>query len=170
MKTSVPFNQAWYGRARRPVRSSRTFARAIPSEAAHHEGEGGGAMARPKTDTRRKDGTRTTMADPVAMDPLATMAYMMARERLQERLAPAPLTDHASPSPKQVAGGATGPRRGYGGWPTDSNPPGLSPEVERRPRRWGMPEHRTVFQVSTTATTDTCLEAAADDDGGATAH
>ena len=61
-------------------------------------------MARPKTDTRRKDGTRTTMADPVAMDPLATMAYMMARERLQERLAPAPLTDHASPSPKQGRG------------------------------------------------------------------
>jgi hypothetical protein len=71
-------------------------------------------MARSKTDTRRKDGTRTTMADPVAMDPLATMAYMVARDRLQERLAPS-RRPHRSASPKQGQGwrdrAATRPRR-----------------------------------------------------------
>ena len=58
-------------------------------------------MARSKLDARGKDGAQGTMADPLAMDPLASMAYMVARGGLEERLAPAPRPDRSSPSPKQ---------------------------------------------------------------------
>lgn len=44
------------------------------------------------------------MADPLAMDPLATLAYMVARDRLQERLAPAPRPDQETASSKRSRG------------------------------------------------------------------
>jgi hypothetical protein len=44
-------------------------------------------MARSKLDARGKDGAQGTMADPLAMDPLGSMAYMVARGGLEERLA-----------------------------------------------------------------------------------